>query len=130
MVKDRLMCGINDQQIQKKLLAEKVLSFVKTLEIAVAVEYAIKGARDITSGMSDNTTLHHFSDRPPPVINIKCFHCGRSNHRPAECYFKDALSRKCKRKGHIECLYHSRHKLQFLSPASGREITTSQCCVH
>ena len=62
------MCGINDQQIQKKLIAEKVLSFDKAMEIAVAVESTTKGARDITSGMPDNTPLHHVSDRTLPVI--------------------------------------------------------------
>ena len=40
--------------MQKKLLAEKALSFDRAMEIALAVESATKRARDITSGMCDN----------------------------------------------------------------------------
>ena len=42
------MCGINDQQTLKKLLADKALSFDRAMEIAIDVESATKGARDIT----------------------------------------------------------------------------------
>ena len=61
------MCGINDQQTQKKLLAEKVLSFDRAMEIAINVESATKGARDITSRTCDNTPLHVASDKTPPI---------------------------------------------------------------
>ena len=71
------------------------------MEIAVAVESATKGARDITSGMPDSTPLHHVSDRMLPVINTKCYHCDRGNHKPTECYLKDAICRKCNKKGRI-----------------------------
>ena len=43
MLRDRFVCGINDQQTQKKLLAEKVLSFDKAMEIAVAIKSATQG---------------------------------------------------------------------------------------
>ena len=61
------MCGINDQQTQKKLLAEKALSFDRAMEIALDVESATKGARDITSRMCDNVPLHVASDKTPPI---------------------------------------------------------------
>ena len=61
------MCGINDQQTQKKLLAEKALSFDRAMEIALDVESATKGARDITSRMCDNDPLHVASDKTPPI---------------------------------------------------------------
>ena len=73
------MCGINDQQTQKKLLAEKALSFDRAMEIAIDVESATKGARDITSRTCDNAPLnvvsdktpliHVVSDKTPPVAN-------------------------------------------------------------
>ena len=91
-----------------KPTSRKVLSFDKAMEIAAAIESVTQGTRDISSGMPNDTLLYHVSDRPPPVINIKCFHCGRSNHKPTECYFKDASCRKCKKKGHIECMCQSR----------------------
>ena len=47
MLQDRIVRGINDQQTQKKLLAEKALSFDRAMEIALAVESATKEARDM-----------------------------------------------------------------------------------
>ena len=37
---DRLMCGINDPQIQKQLLAEDKLTLKKALDISLALEAA------------------------------------------------------------------------------------------
>ena len=34
MVRDRLVCGVNDVGIQKRLLADKDLTFTKALDIA------------------------------------------------------------------------------------------------
>ena len=61
------MCGINDQQTQKKLVAEKALSFDRAMEIVIDVEFATKGARDITSRTCDNAPLHVASDKTPPI---------------------------------------------------------------
>ena len=61
------MCGINDQQTQKKLLAEKALSFDRAMEIVIDVESATKGARDITSRTCDNAPLHVASDKTPLI---------------------------------------------------------------
>ena len=71
------MCGINDQQAQKKLLAEKVLSFDRAMDIALDVESATRGARDITLRTCDNAPfillqtiktppVHVVSDKTPP----------------------------------------------------------------
>ena len=66
---------INDHQTQKNLLAEKALSFVKAMEIALAVESATKGARDITLRMCDNVPLHVVSDKTPQwLIILMLFH--------------------------------------------------------
>ena len=108
MLQGRIVCGINDQRTQKKLLAEKTLSFDRAMEIALAVKSATKGARNITSGMCYSTLLHIVSDRTPPIANFKCFHCGRGNHKPTECYLKDATCNKCNKKGHIAKVCHSR----------------------
>lgn len=32
----------------------------------------------------------------------ECFRCGRSNHSPDKCFFKDAECHTCKRRGHIK----------------------------
>ena len=43
------------------------------MEIALAVESATKGARDITSGMCDNAPLHVVSDKTPQWLILNVF---------------------------------------------------------
>ena len=49
ILRDRLVCGINDEQIQRRLLAESTLDFKKAMKIATSVETAIKNAKDLTN---------------------------------------------------------------------------------
>ena len=44
MLRDRIVCGINDVRIQRRLLAEPGLSLAKALELALALETADKDA--------------------------------------------------------------------------------------
>ena len=46
MLRDRLVCGISDVQIQRRLLAERTLTFTKALEIAQGLETAAKNMRE------------------------------------------------------------------------------------
>ena len=46
MIQDRLVCGINDNQIQKRLLSEgDKLTLAKAITIAQAIEMAMKDAQ-------------------------------------------------------------------------------------
>ena len=45
MLRDRLVCGLKDSRLQRRLLAEPTLTFVKALELAQASELAEQGAR-------------------------------------------------------------------------------------
>ena len=40
------MCGVSDVQIQRRLLAERTLTFTKALEIAQGLETAAKNMRE------------------------------------------------------------------------------------
>lgn len=46
-LRDRIVCGINDDRIQRRLLAEADLTCEKALAIAVAAETATKNAHDL-----------------------------------------------------------------------------------
>ena len=52
MWRDRLVCGISDDHIQRRLLAERTLTFTKALEIAQGLETAAKNVRELTKGAS------------------------------------------------------------------------------
>jgi hypothetical protein len=47
MLRDRLVCGINDERIQRRLLGEPTLTFARALELSQAQESASRYARDL-----------------------------------------------------------------------------------
>lgn len=47
ILRDRLVCGIADDHIQRRLLAEPELTFEKALKLAQAIESANKDIRDL-----------------------------------------------------------------------------------
>ena len=42
MIRDRLVCGVNDVAIQKRLLAEPTLAYEKAVELALSAETAAR----------------------------------------------------------------------------------------
>jgi hypothetical protein len=110
MLRDRLVCGINDEQIQRRLLAESSLDFKKAMKIATSMETAVKNARDLTHQMANaniNTekpaTLHRVDNQGQgnqPWSKPECGRCG-GKHDPQQCKFRDAECFLCHKKGHI-----------------------------
>ena len=47
MLRDRLVCGVNDDKIQRSLLLEEILTFDTALRKAQAIEAAIKNMKDL-----------------------------------------------------------------------------------
>ena len=100
MLRDRLVCGVDDLRIQRRLLAEPQLTFDKAFEIAVASESAEKNVKDLQSGtqLSDSPVnklrTHHSATQK------SCYRCG-DKHKAADCRFRTAECRKCGKKGHI-----------------------------
>ena len=104
MIRDRLVCGVNDDHIQKRLLSEPDgnLTLRRAVQLATAMETAVKDVAMLQrSGVEE--PVHKVQpvgeDRrtPPPG---GCFRCG-ANHVPAECRFMDAICHNCHKRGHI-----------------------------
>jgi len=92
MLRDRLVCGVEEPRIQRRLLAEADLTFDKAYELALASEFADKSAKDLKSAT-------------PLVVNRvqhkqECYRCGHK-HNAADCRFKNIEYHKCGKKGHI-----------------------------
>jgi hypothetical protein len=47
MIRDRLVCGINNEKIQRRLLAEPELTYKKAVELSLAMESASKHVEDL-----------------------------------------------------------------------------------
>lgn len=106
MLRDRLVCGINDDAIQRRLLSETTpkLDFKKALEISQGMETAASNAKDIQKGQAgaQPVAVHHVKkDSSRSGKPVECFRCGGA-HYANECKFKDAVCHGCKKKGHLE----------------------------
>ena len=100
MLRDRVVCGVDDLRIQRCLLAEPQLTFDKTFEIAMASESAEKNVKDLQLGaqLSDspvNKLSTHYS-----ATQKSCYRCG-DKHKAADCRFRTAECCKCGKKGYI-----------------------------
>ena len=95
-LRDIFVIGLKSAVIQKKLLSKDGLAFQAAIEIAVAMEEAEKQAQEISKSMSSDVNKLQLD-----METKSCFRCGKNNHPPEQCYFRDSECFKCKRKGHI-----------------------------
>ena len=100
MLRDRLVCGINDQRIQRRLLAEAKLTFTKAFELARAMEAADRNAKDLKKASGTHavgTQNKPAGQRRGPTTSL-CYRCG-GPHLASVCRFKDSECHHCRKKG-------------------------------
>ena len=113
MLRDRLVCGIADDRMQRRLLSETDLTFDKALKIAQAIETANKDAKDLQSRSGElpqlvNKLALQRSQRPVSDQRRACYRCGSEQHIASECRFIQETCRACGKKGHIQKVCRSR----------------------
>ena len=113
LVRDRLVCGVRDDTLQRTLLAVAKLTFDKAFELALLHEAAVQNARLLSAPSS--TAPVHYADSPGPPKNTQsgksCYRCG-GNHYAKDCRFKDAVCNYCHKKGHIQRVCRTRIRQQ------------------
>ncbi|XP_032363557.1 uncharacterized protein LOC116676762 [Etheostoma spectabile] len=92
MLRDRIVCGINEDLIQRRLLAETDLTFDRALSTAVAAETANRNAQDL---QNPGATVKHFNVNNGPqdagtfrVATRECYRCKGSKHVATDCTLK------------------------------------------
>ncbi|RWR99571.1 uncharacterized protein B4U79_11743, partial [Dinothrombium tinctorium] len=116
-LRDRLVCGLRSEAMQKKLLTEEKLTFEKALAIAVGMETAEKDTRDIQQKLeSVNKVANVVKTKSSTSKRTKtadkqietCYRCGKGNHKATDCRFREAVCHFCKKKGHIKSACRNR----------------------
>ena len=124
MLRDRLVSGVRNAVIQKKLLAEKDLTFKSALEIALALEIEDKNAQELAQG----STMKQAAGEEDHSVNLlpnargkftqaklMCYRCG-GNHRTNDGLFKDYTCRECQKTGHLVRKCNSRRQPHRTKP--------------
>lgn len=111
MLRDRLVCGVNEESIQRRL-SHGDLDFDKAWEIAQSMETANRDVNNIQAWWRDEPAagrskpqeaVNRISDRRPSVSSVPdplCFRC-KGRHTPADCRFASETCHGCGKKGHI-----------------------------
>ena len=114
MIRDRLVCGINDDAIQRRLLSEPGLTYTKSVELAQSMETAAQNVKELKtkpehSNVQPRTPaagqdVHYVSG---PSGNKKssptCFRCGKMGHIASSCKVSRlVVCHRCGKRGHLQ----------------------------
>lgn len=141
MLRDRLVCGVVDEALQRRLLAEPTLTFKEAEEKALAAETALLNARLLRQQQHESLpqddvhyAAHTHASAAHKVAatseykkrNKSCYRCG-GQHIPQTCKFSTAVCHYCKKRGHIArvCLTKARHGSDKDSAGSTAEQHTN-----
>ncbi|XP_044167171.1 uncharacterized protein K02A2.6-like [Acropora millepora] len=132
-LRDRLVYELKNIHIQKKLLAERELTFKKAFETAQSMELANKeDMRDVitTGDESVNKVDKVATLRRPQRESGNCFRCGQK-HAPSGCWCKTAQCYSCKKKGHIAKMCNQKydaHNTRYVEDVSQSASADDDMC--
>ena len=108
-LRDRLVCGLRSESIQKRLLTEDNLTFAKAYDLAQGMEAADKNSKSLQGGDGIVQKITRPSQKPKDKGGRDaCYRCGKQNHTAKECKFLDAKCHNCGKKGHIATVCRSK----------------------
>ena len=92
-LRDRFVCGLENETIQKRLLTEKDLTFKGAIDIAHGMESAARHAKSLQGGASP--THSDATHRLGQGFAKECYRCGQSSHRQTQCPYRSAKCHNC-----------------------------------
>ena len=121
MLRDRIVCGVRDLRIQRRLLAEPKLTLKRAIDLALAIEAADKDASEIQKGDSQegNPLLNKVDAKFAKGDDLKRYRCD-GKHLTRNCHFKDAKWFACGKLGHLSLVCKAKKKENPTKSDKGR----------
>ncbi|XP_003366744.1 conserved hypothetical protein, partial [Trichinella spiralis] len=99
MLRDRLVIGLREEELQLRLFSRKNLTFESALEEVLSAEAAARHTREVRA--SDNTSSNVYQTQAKTAKQATiCQSCG-GTHIRSQCRFRNARCRACQKVGHI-----------------------------
>ena len=119
MLRDRLVCGINNVAMQRRLLSESKLTLERALELAQGMEAADQSSKAMHDGEQKTMNapvnrVHYKKSNDAKSGDQFCYCCG-GKHSPQSCHFKEVQCHSCKISGHIAkvCKSNPKRRKEF-----------------
>lgn len=128
MLRDRVVCGLRDESLQRSLLAESDLQLQKVIDRATTAESASKNVMEIRHPEQVHSITRHKNDKYFSKKNYahnnavpqNCMGCG-GNHQRTHCPHHNKVCQNCKKKGHLQRVCRS-----SASPSAATAIQRSK----
>lgn len=105
MLRDRFVCGVQDERIQQRLFAEQKLTFKQAYDIAIRLESAVKQQQELKLPKPDLNKMCRTTNRAATTSTgqpeMTCYRCNEQ-HSAETCRFRKTSCRFCRKTGHIE----------------------------
>ena len=100
-LRDRLVCGMLNECIQKVLLTKADLTLTKAVTVSQGMEAAALKSKELHATKSGSRSVMAVNAPSAPARSRPCGRCGRGNHDSGSCRFRTATCHKCGKVGHI-----------------------------
>ena len=114
-IRDAFISGLLSNHIRQRLLEHKTLDARTAFDQAKALDFAQQQSRCFTQTSTNlcgstaiatpQTVTYHISDQSEPALaaaQTSCFFCGYDRHVRSKCPAREALCKKCGKKGHFQ----------------------------
>ena len=88
-LRDKLVCGMQNEMIQRRLLTEKELTAARAYEIARGMEAAHQQSTQLQTAQQEQKA-HKVTSSVESKSTIPCWRCGKLGHLADQCFFSQS----------------------------------------
>lgn len=123
MLRDRIVCGLRNPDIRRTLLARSSLTLKEAEEVALSSELAalhVRFMEQSAASVESVDQVHALRNTRSPSRHqggrqtsaSTCSRCGDCTHASEDCPYRNAICRRCKKRGHLarKCPQHRKSR--------------------